>query len=105
MQKITSVLSGLFLILVFIVSIVFTYFNSTPVSIVFGSWQFAPTPVSVWIIGAFVSGAALGLLLGLRFFSGIKARSDIRRLSKQLKQVSAEASHLRATSFKDANKL
>jgi uncharacterized integral membrane protein len=104
MQKITNLLSGLFLILVFIVSIVFTYFNSTPVSIAFGSWQFAPVPVSVWIIGAFVSGAALGLLLGSGFFSALKARADIRRLTKQLKAASAEANQLRSTSIKDVAK-
>lgn len=101
MQKILNLLSGLFLILVFIVSIVFTYFNSTPVSIAFGAWQFAPVPVSVWIIGAFVSGGTLGLLLGLRFFSGIKARSEVRRLTKQLNQARADANHLRSTYTRD----
>lgn len=101
MQKIANLLSGLFLILVFIVSIVFTYFNSTPVSIEFGSWQFPPVPVSVWIIGAFVSGGTLGLLLGLRFFTGIKVRSDVRRLTKQLQQARAEANQLRSPTFKD----
>ena len=103
MQKIFNLLSGLFLILVFFVSIIFTYFNSTPISIAFGSWQFPPVPVSVWIIGAFVSGGTLGLLFGLRFFSGLKARSDVRRLSKQLKEAQAQISQFRSTSIKEAN--
>ena len=101
MQKLINLLSGLFLILVFIVSIVFTYFNSTPVSIAFGTWQFPPVPVSVWIIGAFVSGGLLGLLMGIRFFSGFRARADVRRLTKQLKEARAEASQLRSSTLRD----
>lgn len=101
MRKIANLLSGLFLILVFIVSIVFTYFNSAPISIQFGPWQFEPLPVSVWIIGAFVSGAVLGLLLGLRFFSGMRARAEARRLNKQLNEARGEIQQLRSLAHRE----
>jgi lipopolysaccharide assembly protein A len=101
MRKITSLLSGLFLILVFTASITFTYFNTTPVSISVGAWEFPSQPVSVWIIGAFVIGGALGLLLGLGIFKNLKSRTEIRRLSKQLDDAKHEVSQLRAMSLKD----
>jgi len=64
MHKIGRLLSGCFLILVFIASVTFSYFNNVPVVISYGTFQFPSQPVSVWIIGAFVLGGALGLLLG-----------------------------------------
>jgi putative membrane protein len=100
MQKLSNLLSGLFLLLVFIVSITFTYFNSTPVIIQFGNWQVAELPVSVWIIGAFVSGGLLGLLLGLRFFSGLRSKNEIKRLNKKLLAAQLEVEQLKSQSVK-----
>lgn len=104
MQKLFNLLSGLFLILVFIVSITFTYFNSTPVIIQFGNWQFAELPVSVWIIGAFVSGGLLGLVLGLRFFNGLRSKSEIKRLNKKLNATQREVEELRSLTMKGLQK-
>jgi len=101
MRKIGSLLSGLFLILVFVISITFSYFNNTPVAIVFGSWQLSSQPVSVWIISAFVTGGTIGLLLGLGIFRNLKSRSEIRRLTKQLSEAKQEVDQLRAISLKD----
>ncbi len=101
MRKITNLLSGLFLILVFTASITFSYFNTTPISISVGAWEFPAQPVSVWIIGAFVSGGLLGLLLGIGFFKNLKSRSEIKKLSKQLVDAKQEVSQLRAISLKD----
>ena len=92
MRKITKILSGFFLITVFGVSTTFSYFNTVPVSIVFGNWQLSPQPVSVWIIGAFVAGGSIGLLLGLGIFRQLKSRTEIRRLRKQLKAAKQEVS-------------
>ncbi|MFT5937825.1 MAG: putative integral membrane protein [Pseudohongiellaceae bacterium] len=100
MQKLSNLLSGLFLILVFFVSITFTYFNSTPIIIRFGNWQVIQLPASVWIIGAFVSGGLLGLLLGLRFFSGLRSKHEIRRLNKKLHAAKLEVEQLRSLSAK-----
>jgi len=92
MRKITKILSGFFLITVFGVSTTFSYFNTAPVSIAFGNWQLSPQPVSVWIIGAFVAGGSIGLLLGLGIFRQLKSRTEIRRLRKQLKAAKQEVS-------------
>ena len=101
MHKIGSLLSGLFLTLVFVVSISFSYFNTTPVSINFGSWQWSAQPISVWIIGAFVSGGAIGLLLGMGLIRSLKSKAEIRRLNKQLSEVKQELNQLQTKSLKD----
>ncbi|MBT4255529.1 MAG: DUF1049 domain-containing protein, partial [Gammaproteobacteria bacterium] len=70
----------------------------------FGSWELNPQPVSVWIITAFVSGGLLGLLLGLRIFSGLKSRAEIKRLSKALNAAEQEVSQLRSMTLNDVRK-
>ena len=101
MRKIGRLLSGFILVLVFFASTAFTYFNTTPVSIAFGDWQLPEQPVSVWIIGAFVLGGSIGLLLGLGLFRNLKSSSEIRKLNKQLTDAKQEVGQLRAVSLKD----
>ena len=101
MHKIGRLLSGFFLILVFIASVTFSYFNNTAIVISYGSYQFPAQPVSVWIIGAFVLGGVLGLLLGLRLFAHLKTRVELRRLQKELKAAREEVGRLRSLSLQD----
>ena len=95
MRKIRSLLSGLFLILVFTASVVFTYFNSQPISISVGAWQFPSQPISVWIIGAFVLGGLIGLLFGLGIFKNLKLRAKNRHLNRQLDKAKKQVLLLR----------
>lgn len=104
MRQIGRLLSAFFLILVFAVSVTFSYFNSTEVVISFASWQFPSLPVSVWVIGAFVSGGSLGLLLGLGVFRNLKSRVEIRRLRKLLRAAEQEVKQLRANTAKGLRK-
>ena len=104
MRQLTRLLSGVFLLLVFAASVTFTYYNSIPVTIGIGSWQLQPLPVSIWIIGAFVSGGLLGLLLGLGLFRNLKSRVEIRRLTKALMEAEEEVSNLRSLSLRDTKK-
>jgi len=101
MRRLGNFVSGLFLLLVFITSIAFAYFNSTPVAISFAIWQLSPQPVSVWVIGAFVGGGLLGLLLGIGIFRNFRFRTEIKRLTKQLELAKQEAANLRAASSRD----
>ena len=104
MRQLTQLLSGFFLLLVFAASVTFTYYNSIPVTIGIGSWQLQAQPVSVWIIGAFVSGGLLGLLFGLGLFRNLKSRAEIRKLTKALKDAEEEVSNLRSLSLRDTKK-
>ena len=101
MDHLTQLLSGFFLLLVFGVSVTFTYYNSIPVTISLGSWQLQAQPVSAWIIGAFVSGGLLGLLFGLGMFRSLKSRAKIRRLTKALIKAEEEVSNFRSLSLDD----
>ena len=101
MRKISSLLSGLFLILVFTVSATFTYFNSDPISISVGAWQSPSQPISVWIIGAFVLGGLIGLLFGLEIFKNLKLRAENRYLNRQLDKVKKQVLQLRGKSSTD----
>jgi putative membrane protein len=101
MRKIAHLLSGFFLMLVFIASITFSFFNTTAVEINFGAWTIPAQPVSVWIIGAFVVGGFIGLLLGVGFLRNMKSKSEIRRLTRELANAKQEVSQLRAMSLKD----
>ena len=104
MRQLTQLLSGVFLLLVFAASVTFTYYNSIPVTIGIGPWQLQPLPVSILIIGAFVSGGLLGLLLGLGLFRNLKSRLKIRRLTKALMEAEEEVSNLRSLSLRDTKK-
>ena len=101
MRKIGNILSSLFLVMVFAASITFSYFNTDPISVAFGSWRFPAQPVSVWIIGAFVLGGSIGLLLGLGIFRQLKYKANIRRLNRQLAEAKQEVSQLKAMPLRD----
>ena len=101
MRNLSNLLSGFFLLSVFVAAITFTYFNTDSVSITFGTLVFSPLPVSVWIIGAFVFGGALGLLLGLNFLYQLKSRAKLKRLTKELENARREVKKLRKLTLRD----
>ena len=101
MRNLSNLLSGFFLLSVFIAAITFTYFNTESVSIAFGTVVFSPLPVSAWIIGAFVFGGALGLLFGLNFFYQLNSRSELKRLTKELEKARREVKQLRKLGLRD----
>ena len=100
-RNISRLLSGLFLILGFTASVTFTYFNSDPISISVGAWQFPSQPISVWIIGAFVLGGLIGLLFGLEIFYILILSADIRYLNRLLDKVKKQVLQLRGKSSTD----
>ena len=101
MRNLRNLLSGFFLLSVFIAAITFTYFNTESVSITFGTLVFSPLPVSAWIIGAFVFGGALGLLMGLNFLYQLKSRAELKRLNKELENARREVKKLRKFTLRD----
>ena len=81
---------------VFIAAVAFAHHNDTQVAVGLGAWRLPPQPVSIWILGAFVVGGALGLLLGLRLLHGFRGNSRMRKLSRQLKAARREIEKLKA---------
>lgn len=83
----------LFLLLVFLASVMFSFFNTSPVPLSLGYTTLSPQPLSVWVVGAFVLGGLCGLLLGAGLFRHLRSRLEVRRLNKRVatleKQLSA----------------
>ena len=88
-------MAGFFVICVFVATVAFALYNDTPVAVGVGDWRLPPQAVSIWILGAFVIGGALGLLLGLRLFQGFRRNSRVRKLSRQLADARQEIDRLK----------
>ena len=96
MRTFKRLLAGVFVVCVFVAAVVFAWYNNTPVAIGLGDWRLPPQAVSIWIMGAFIIGGALGLLLGLRLFEGFRRNSRVRKLQRQLAAANREIDQLRA---------
>lgn len=101
MQKLLQFLASLFLILVFLAAIAFSFLNTTEVGLSLGLWVFAPQPLAVWVISAFALGGLLGLLFGTGIASYFKTRRELSQLRKRLRDAEAEVGNLRAISLKE----
>lgn len=101
MNSLARLLTTAFLVLIFCSSIVFSYYNTVPISLALGVWETRELPLSAWILAAFICGGALGLLLGLRIFKNLKARAEIRRLEKEVNIANAELKRLRSLPLQD----
>ena len=82
MKTVKAVATAILLVFVFTISVIFVRFNSELTSIVIGNFKLLELPLSVIVIGAFVSGSIRGLLLGLRLMKVFKLNAEIKRLKK-----------------------
>lgn len=64
MNKLMRLCAWIFLFLVFLASIAFSFFNTEPVALSFGFVVLSPKPLSLWVVLAFATGGLLGLFLG-----------------------------------------
>lgn len=64
MNKLMRLIAWIFLFLVFLASIAFSFFNTVPVPLSFGFVVLSPQPLSLWVVLAFAAGGLLGLFLG-----------------------------------------
>lgn len=101
MRRLLRLLSLLFLLLLFAVSVAFTYYNAAPVELRFGDHALPPLPVSALLLGTFVGGGLLGLLCGLRLFQQTRCRAELRRVRRQLQDAEQEVAQLRSLTLKD----
>jgi uncharacterized integral membrane protein len=89
MKKFIRVLTGLFLLIVMVLSLGFMSANDALVSLSFGAIQTQERPVGLWIAAAFVLGGLLGLTVGLRLFSSLLGRLEIARLRNRVAKLEA----------------
>lgn len=83
-QRFTRWLVFLLLLLIFIISVGFSMWNTAPVVLSFGIHEFAARPLSFWIIVSFCLGGLLGLIIGAGLIRDARLRMRIRSLEKEL---------------------
>ena len=102
MQKLIRILSAIFLLLVFIATVGFSFLNTTPVALSLGFWEFTPQPLATWVVSSFAFGGLLGLIFTTGASKYFKNKLELRRLSKQLSLAEADNSKLHNLSVKDS---
>ena len=95
MKKLSRLIFALILFVVFTVSIIFVRFNSEPTAIFIGNFEIWELPLSVLVIGVFVVGSLLGLVLGLRIFRAMKDKAEILILRGRLKKIEGQLACLK----------
>ena len=95
MKKLSRLIFALILFVVFTVSIIFVRFNSEPTVIFIGKFEIWELPLSVLVIGVFVAGSLLGLVLGLRIFRAMKDKAEILILRGRLKKIEGQLACLK----------
>jgi len=89
MTKFARAFALLFLVLIFFLSVGFSFFNTQLVALSFGFTVLAPQPMAVWIISAFVIGGATGLALGAGLARHWRNAREIHRLRGELTRLKA----------------
>ena len=82
MKTIKGLFTAILLVFVFTISAIFVRFNSELTSIFIGNFKLLELPLSVLILGTFVFGSILGLLIGLRLMKVFKLQTQIKQLKK-----------------------
>jgi uncharacterized integral membrane protein len=95
MKSFAGFLKFLLLMSIVIAGFIFALQNSTPV----GLWlvqDFAPRPLSLWILFAFSCGGLSGLLLGYGLWRKIRLSWQLHQLQTQLRTCRQELAELRS---------
>ena len=101
MKKLSRLIFALILFVVFTVSIIFVRFNSEPTVIFIGNFEIWELPLSVLVIGVFVAGSLLGLVLGLRILRVMKDKAEIFILRGRLKKIEGQLASLKMKNSSD----
>ncbi len=98
MRLIKTLLSGLLLLLVLVIGILFSLRNQQPVPLDLLLIQLPANSLALWLILALATGCLLGLLLSLPWLISCKSRQA--SLKKQMKQQKEELHKLRTLSLR-----
>lgn len=102
MHRLLRILSWIFLLLVFLAGILFSFFNTEPVALSFGFKVTQPMPLSVWVISAFAVGGLTGLVLGAGLFSGLRTRMEMQRLTRKVETLENARANVDGSAARDA---
>lgn len=101
MHRLLRIFSWIFLLLVFLAGILFSFFNTEPVALSFGFTVMEPMPLSVWVIAAFALGGLIGLVLGAGLFRGMRTRIEMQRLIRKVETLEKELADTKSIPARD----
>lgn len=89
MARVRKLILAVLVILLLLIALIFSLNNNTAVSIQFLNYQTPEVGLAVWLIGALVIGALLGLLVGSlsSFRSGRKRKHLEKKLARSEKAL------------------
>lgn len=86
MQRFKRWLIFLLLLLIFVLSVGFSMWNTTPVTLSFGFHEFSARPMSFWLIITFCIGGLIGITVGAGIVRDARLRRRIKALEKELEK-------------------
>lgn len=98
MARVRKFVLVVLIILLLLVALVFSLNNRTPVSINFLTWQTPELSLAVWLIGALVLGALLGMVVGS--LASYRSGSRRKHLERKLENSQKALVHQRSGSAK-----
>lgn len=99
MERLKYWLFVILLLLIILISVGFSLWNTQAVPLSFGIVSLDPKPVSFWVVSSFAVGGLCGLLLGAGFLRDYKLKRRIRKLEKAL--ADSRMNHSHRTVIKD----
>ena len=94
MKRLVRFLLFLLLVVALLAGFVFTLNNTAAVPLWLGV-DFAPQPLSIWMLLAFSSGGLLGLLLGFSLWQRFLHAREARQLRTRVRQLEQELDALK----------
>lgn len=73
-----------FVLIIFVLSVGFSLWNTTPVVLSLGVYEFGVRPLAFWLIVAFCLGGISGMVVGSGLVNDVRLRLRIRSLEKEL---------------------
>jgi uncharacterized integral membrane protein len=73
-----------FVLIVFVLSVSFSLWNTTPVALSLGVYEFGLRPLAFWLIAAFCLGGFSGMVVGSGLVDHVRLRLRVRSLEKEL---------------------
>lgn len=87
MSTLSRVIALIVLVLIFLLSVGFSFFNTQQVPLSFGFLVLSAQPLALWVLGAFATGGLLGLLLGSGLFRRWRQAREITQLRAQITRL------------------
>ncbi len=102
MSTLSRALAWLVLVVIFLLSVGFSFFNTQQVPLSFGFLVLSAQPLALWVLGAFAAGGLLGLLLGAGLFRRWRQAREITQLRAQVSRLEKEVARTGNASHQQA---